>query len=145
MATAMNTTTDTNGRVGELIHRITDDVRTIARGEVELVREDLKESARAAAIDAAVAVLGAIVALIGVAMLCMVVVVALAPVIPALWLRLLILSVVYLVIGGAVATGFGLKLKNDAVPNLGVAKYEGRRTIAGIKETLLKKEHGTHA
>lgn len=144
MGTAI-TPTESNGRVGELIHRISDDVKTIARDEVELVREELKESARAAALDAAVAVLGAIVGLIGIAMLCVVVVVALAGIIPPLWLRLLIMSIVYLIAGGAVATAFGIKLKNDAVPNLGVAKYEGKRTVAGVKETLAKKENGTHA
>ncbi len=143
MATAM--TTESNGRIGELVHRITDDVKTIARDEVELVREELKDSARAAAIDAAVAVLGAIVALIGIAMLCVVVVVALAPVIPALWLRLLIMAVIYLIVGGAVAAGFGVKLKTDAVPKLGVAKYEGKRTASGIKETLVTKENHSHA
>jgi uncharacterized membrane protein YqjE len=144
MGTAI-TPTESNGRIGELVHRITDDVKTIARDEVELVRDELKESARAAALDAAVAVLGAIVGLIGIAMLCVVVVVALAPVIPQLWLRLLIMSLVYLVAGGAVATAFGVKLKRDAIPKLGVAKYEGKRTLAGITETLAKKENGTHA
>jgi cell division ATPase FtsA len=134
-----------NGRVGELVHRITDDVKLIARDELELVRDELKESARNAAIDAAVALLGGIVGLIGMGMLCATAVVALAPVIPALWLRLLIMSIVYLVSGGAVATAFGLKLKNDAVPNLGVAKYEGKRTLAGLKETLVKKENASHA
>ena len=141
----METTTESNGRVGELIHRISDDIKIIAHDEVELVRQELKESARNAAVDSAVALLGAIVGLIGVGMLCVTVVVALAPVIPALWLRLLIMSIVYLVAGGAIATAFGIKLKNDAMPKLGVAKYEGKRAIAGIKETLVNKENPSHA
>jgi uncharacterized membrane protein YqjE len=137
------TSPESNGRVGELLHRITDDVRTIAKDEVELVREELKETARAAAVDAAAAMIGAIVALIGLGMLCVVVVVALAPVIAPLWARLLIMALVYLVIGGAVAGGFAQKLRKDAVPNLGTAKYEGKRTIKGVAETLT--EANTHA
>jgi len=144
----MNTSTEPtgpNGRVGELLQRITQDVKTIARDEVELVREELKESARNASIDAVIAILGAMVGLIGMGMLCATAVVALAPVIPALWLRLLLMSLIYLVSGGAVATAFGVKLKHDAVPRLGVARYESKRTVAGIQETLVQKEHSSHA
>ena len=125
-----------NGRVGELVHRITDDVKTIARDEIELVRGEIEHSAKLAASEAAIVLLGAIVALVGLGMLCVVVVVALAPLIPALWLRLLIMAVVYLVIGGAIAATFGKRLKHDVVPKLGPASYEARRTIAGVKETL---------
>ena len=130
---------------GELLHHITDDLKIIAHDEVELVRQELKESARNAAVDASAALLGGIVGLIGIGMLCVTVVAALAPVIPALWLRLLIMSIVYLLVGGGIATAFGIKLKNDAVPRLGVAKYEGKRAIAGIKETLVQKENSSHA
>lgn len=131
--------------IPELVHRISDDFKIIARDEIELVRQELHDSAHAAAKDSAAALLGAMVGLIGIGMLCVTVVVALAPVIPALWLRLLIMSIVYLVIGGGVATAFGIKLKHDAMPKLGVAKYEGRRAIAGIKETLANKENPSHA
>ncbi|MGE5185856.1 MAG: phage holin family protein [Acidobacteriota bacterium] len=139
------TTPETNGRVGELLHRITDDVKTIAKDEVELVRTELTQTARAAASDAAAAMIGAVVALIGLGMLCVVVVVALAPVVSALWARLLIMALVYLVIGGAVAGGFGQKLRHDAVPDLAPAKYEGERTLKGVAETLTKTEGRTHA
>jgi len=130
---------------GELLHHITDDLKIIAHDEVELVRQELKESARNAAVDASAALLGGIVGLIGIGMLCVTVVAALAPVIPALWLRLLIMSIVYLLVGGGVATAFGIKLKNDAMPRLGVAKYEGKRAVAGIKEILVQKENSSHA
>jgi hypothetical protein len=129
----------------ELLHRITDDVKIIAHDEVELVRGELQVTARHAAVDAAVVLIGAIVALIGVGMLCMVVVAALAPVIPALWLRLLIMAVVYLAIGGAIAGAFMARLKRDAVPHLAAAKYEGGRLIRGAAETITKTEGRTHA
>ncbi len=129
----------------ELLHRITDDVKIIAHDEVELVRGELQTTARHAAVDAAVVLIGAIVALIGLGMLCVVVVAALAPVIPALWLRLLIMAGIYLVIGGLIAGGFAARLKKDAVPHLAAAKYEGQRVVSGITETITKKEGRTHA
>ena len=130
------TKTGSNGRVGELVHRITDDVKTLARDEIELARNEIDHSAKLAATEAAVILLGAIVALIGLGMLCVVVVVALAPLIPQLWLRLLIMAGVYLVIGGVVAMTFGKRLKRDIVPDLKPARYEAKRTIAGIKNTI---------
>ncbi len=125
-----------NGEIGSLLHRISDDVKTIARGEVELVRDELQRHAKMVAVDAAVVLLGALVALIGFALLCVVVVVALAPVIPPLWLRLLIMAVVYLVAGGAIAGAFGKRLKHDAAPDLTVPKVEAKLTKQNIKDGL---------
>ncbi len=104
-------------KVGELVHRITDDVKTIARGEVELARGELERSARTAAADGAGALFGGIVALIGVGMLCVAAAVALAPVIPPLWLRLVIMAAIYLVCGSMAAGLFGRRLR-DAKPHL---------------------------
>ena len=132
----MNLDQNTNEGVGELLSHITDDVKTIARDEVELVRTELAHSARTAVTEASVALLGAMVALIGLGMLCVVVVVALAPVIPQLWLRLLIMAAVYIVIGGGVAAGFGKRIATDAAPHLGAAKYEAKRTVAGMRDAL---------
>ena len=130
--------------LGELLSRITDDVKTIARDEVALVKEELAHSARNAARDSAIMLLGGFVGLVGLAMLCAAGVAALAPVIPALWARLLIGAAVYLVAGSAVAAGFGMRLAGDK-PQLGVASYEAKRTFAGIAETLSRKEGHTHA
>ena len=129
-------TPPTNGEIGTLLHRISDDMKTIARGEVELVRDELQRHAKLVAVDAAVVLLGAFVALIGLGLLCVVVVVALAPLIPALWLRLLIMAVVYLVAGGAVAASFGKRMKTDATPDLTVPKVEARLTAQNIKDGL---------
>lgn len=132
----MNLDQNTNDGFGDLLSHISDDVKTIARDEVELVRGELAHSARTAVTEASVAMLGAIVALIGLGMLCVVVVVALAPIIPALWLRLLIMAAVYIVIGGGVAAGFGKRIATDAAPHLGPAKYEAKRTLAGMKDVI---------
>lgn len=122
--------------VGDLLHRITDDVKLIAKDELELAKDELAHTAKTAAAESAIIVLGGIVALIGFGMLCVTAVVALAGVIPPLWARLLIMAAVYLVAGGAIAGSFAKKLSHDIKPSLAVAGYEAKRTVAGIKDTL---------
>jgi hypothetical protein len=130
-------TKDENGRgIGDLLHNITDDVRTIAKGEIELAKGEIQNTAKVAATDAAVIVLGGIVALIGLGMLCAAAVAALEPVIHALSLRLLLMAVVYLVGGGIVAAAFAKRLKSDAKPDMTIAGYEAKRTVAGVKSSL---------
>ncbi len=136
MATQTTAPTDGNGRVGELLHRITDDVKTIARDEVELARNELAHTAKTAAGEAAIILLGAIVALIGLGLLCTAAVVALAPIISSLAIRLVIMAFIYLIIGGGLAGMFAARLKKDAVPDLKVPAYEAKRTVAGVKEAL---------
>jgi len=122
--------------VGELIHRISDDVKVIAMDEIELAKGELAHTAKAVAAESAMVVLGGTVALIGFGMLCVAAVVALANVIPPLWARLLIMAGVYLVAGSGLAAGFAKRLSHDIRPDLAVAGYEARRTIAGVKDTL---------
>jgi uncharacterized membrane protein YqjE len=123
-------------KIGELLHRITDDRKTIASNEVELARIELERTAKRVVADAAVVVFGGIIALIGLGLLAVVAVVALAPVIPALWLRLLMMAIVYLIVGGAVAVAFGKKLTADAKPNLERPAREAQETVDAIKEGL---------
>lgn len=125
-----------DGRVSRILQQITHDVKTIGRDEIELAKLEIQSAARASAIDAAAIVLGGIVALIGLGLLCVVVVVALAPVIPPLWLRLLIMAVVYLIIGGVVAGMFARRIKRHAVPDLSLPAREAKRTIEDIKAGL---------
>lgn len=127
---------ESNGRVGELLHRITDDVKTIARNEVDLARIEIESTAKSAAADAAIILLGGIVALIGLGLLCVVAVVALEPLISPLWLRLLIMAVVYLAIGGIVAGVFAKRLKEDVKPDLDLPKREAQQTVDAIKDGL---------
>jgi hypothetical protein len=127
---------ESNGRVGDLLHKITDDVKTIAKDQVELMRGEFQSTAKTAAAEAAVVLMGALVALIGFGMLCVVAVVALAPVIPALWLRLLLMAIVYLAVGGVIAGVFAKRLRGDVKPDLTVPAFEAKRTIAGVKGAL---------
>jgi hypothetical protein len=123
-------------RVGDLLHRITDDIKVLAKDELELVKGEVAHTAKTAAFEAAVIVLGGIVALIGLGMLCAAAVAALGAVIPSLALRLLLMAAVYLVVGGVVAGTFAKRLSKDIKPELGVAGYEAQRTIQGVKATL---------
>ncbi|MEO6776232.1 MAG: phage holin family protein [Kofleriaceae bacterium] len=97
-------------QVGELLKHIGEDVKTIAVSELELARTQLGSYLEQTVMRAAAMILGAFVALVGFAMLCVVVVIALAPVIPALWLRLLIMAVIYIAIGGGAAYLFAKKM-----------------------------------
>jgi CHASE3 domain sensor protein len=123
---------------GELIHRIADDVKTIARDEVELVTQELAHTARVAAADAAVVVLGGIVALIGFGLLCVAAVVAIEPLIGSLALRLVIMAAVYMSAGGVIAAKLAVKLKRDMVPNLSLAITEAKHTVEDIKQGLAR-------
>src|SRR5512143_1819674 len=126
-----NQPAESTGRVGDLLHRITDDVKMIARDEVELAKQEIGHTAKLAAGEAAIVLLGGIVALSGFAMLCCAAVVALAPVISSLALRLVLMAFIYLIGGGVVAGVFAKKLGHDVKPDLAVPAYEARRTIAG--------------
>jgi hypothetical protein len=132
-----NQPAETSGHgIGELLHRITDDVKTIAKDELDLAKAEVGRHAKIAAGEAAIIVLGGIVALIGFAMLCTAAVVALEPLISSLALRLVLMSLVYLIGGGVVAGVFAKKLGHDIKPDMKVPAYEAKRTVAGVKESL---------
>lgn len=127
---------EANGRIGELLQQITDDMKTIARDEIELVKLEVVHSAKSAAADAALVLLGGIVALVGLGLLCGVAVAALEPAIPPLWLRMFIMAVVYLALGGGLAAVFARRLRRDAVPDLAAPAGHARRTVEGVREGL---------
>ena len=122
--------------VGEILHRVTDDVKTIAKDEVELARLELERSARSAATDVGAAMLGGFVALIGLGLLCVAAVDALEPVISPLWLRLLLMAGVYLVTGGIVAGVFARRLKRQVPPDMSRVTDQGRRTVDAVREQI---------
>jgi hypothetical protein len=126
---------DEAGRIGPLLHRIADDVRVIARDEVEIARGALEHNVKSASIDAAAIVIGAIVALIGLGFACTAAAVGLAHALP-LWASLLIFAGIYIVLGGIVAGVAAKKLKGAAKPDLRVPVDEATRTLRGMKESL---------
>lgn len=129
----------------DLIHRISEDVRTIARDELELLRGEARRVARSAAGDGAAVLFGGIVALIGLAMLCVAAVAALEPVLPSLALRLVVMGVVYGGIGGSLAASFALRLRRGVVPDVAVPVHEARAVLQGAKATIAERGGQVHA
>ncbi len=122
-------------KVGELLQGIGHDVRRIAVDEIELARGKVSGFLEKLVLKAAGAIVGACVALIGLGLLCLTAVAALAPVIPALWLRLLIMSIVYLGVGGGLAYAFSKKL-------LAIHAEELEQPIEEVRETIDAVEKG---
>lgn len=129
----------------DLIRRISDDLRTITRDELELLRGEARRVARSAAADGAAVVFGGTVALIGLAILCLAAVAALAPVLPSLALRLVVMGVVYLGIGGSLAASFALRLRRNAVPDVAVPVREAKAALQGAKAALEEGGRQVHA
>jgi hypothetical protein len=121
-------------KVGELLKHIGDDLKTIATSELELARTKLGSYLEQTVLKAAVMILGAFVALVGFAMLCMVAVVALEPVISALWLRLLLMSFVFIATGGTAAYVFAKKTLGG--PDIEPEVEEVGQTIDKISDGL---------
>jgi len=121
--------------VGGLLRDIADDVKTIARDEVELARMEVSHDLRASALDAAAIVLAGVVALIGLGMLCVSAAIGLEALISPLWLRLVIIAVVYLAVGGSVAGVFVKRLRGD-LPDAKHARIQAERTIKTVRDEL---------
>lgn len=122
--------------LGELARRMGDDVSTLVKDHVELAKLELAADVKKAGVDVGATVIGVLVAVIGFAMLCSSAVVALAPVMHPLWLRMLIMSIVYLVVGGGIAGAFVRKLKGDATLEAPKSVLEARRTVNVLKEQM---------
>jgi hypothetical protein len=122
--------------IGHLIHSISDDLQAIGRDEMALARVEITKALKRAAAEAGAILLGGIVALVGLAMLCAAAVPALEPVIEPLSLRLLLVAVVYMAAGAAVATVFTKRLAHDATPDLGEVSHQAKRTIQAVREGL---------
>lgn len=129
--------------ISEVVNRIGRDVKTIASDELQLAKLELTRGMKVAAGDAAAIVLGGVVALIGFGMLCVTAVVALAPVIPSLWVRMIMMAAVYLLLGGVVAGVFVKKLKADANPIKSDTVEEAKATVETIARGLTQE--GAHA
>jgi hypothetical protein len=136
ITTTRAATSSAKPNVAGLLEGIGRDVRTIAVDEIELARGKLTDFMRKLVLDASVALIGTFVALIGLAMLCMVVVVALAPVIPALWLRLLLMSLVYLAFGAGATFLYMRRLGAAQTPDLSAPIAELEQTADAVERGL---------
>ncbi len=125
-----------HGRVSQLIERITDDLKAIGRDELELARAELTKKVKLAGIDAAVIILSGVILLIGIGFLSVAAVDALAPVIPPLWGRLVLMGVVYVAICAALLFSYAGRLKRDVAPEMPATMAEAKRTVEAVKEEL---------
>ncbi len=96
--------------VGELLKHVGDDLKTIATTELELTRNKMSQYVDKTLMRVSVIIIGAFIALIGLAMLCVVAVLAMQPLIHLLWVRLLMMSGVYLLVGGGAAFIYSRKV-----------------------------------
>ena len=122
--------------VGTLMRRIGDGLKTIAEDEVKLARLELMEEIKKPLASAGAIVLGGVIALFGVGLLCATAVVALEPLVPALWLRMLLLSAVYFAIGRVVMHIYLKRFQVDATPELPRTKREAKATIEAVKSEI---------
>jgi hypothetical protein len=125
--------------IAQLLHRIGDEAKALAKSELELARTELADNAKRPVIDAAGIMLGAVVGLIGLGFLCATLAVALEPLIPALWPRLLLVSGVYMASGTITVGVFMKRLRGDLLPAPARAKQQAERTA---EELAAEVKHG---
>lgn len=125
--------------MGDLIQDISDDLKLLARDELELARIELADGMKRPMADAGAIVLGGVLALIGLGLLCTTVVAALQPVIPALWLRMLIMSAVYFALGAALAGTFMKRLRRDTPAQL---RHTAQQTRRNAQALTRESHHG---
>jgi hypothetical protein len=122
--------------VGKLLEDIGRDLKTIAVDELELAHGQLTRFFESLVAKAGMAILGATVALIGLGMLCTVAVIAAEPLIHRLWLRLLVMALLYIGIGGGLAVIYAKRLATMHGPELDKQLSEVGETIAAVSAGL---------
>lgn len=113
------------------------DLRVIAASEIELSRLHLGEFIKSLLVKVAVALVGAMVALVGWAVLCTVSIPALQTVIPALWLRFLLVSIVYMATGTVAVRAYGKRMIATR-PHLEREVYELKKTAAAVERGIAR-------
>jgi uncharacterized membrane protein YqjE len=126
--------------LGGIVKRIGDDLKTLAHDEVELARSEVQSMTRGAAAEAAMLVIGAFVALVGMAMLCVTAVIAAEPIIDSLAIRMLIMTAIYLIGGGLVARYAFKKLSRTLHNPLKKPADEAARTVHAVKDAINNEE-----
>ena len=124
--------------VGQLLESIGHDMRTIASDELEMGRVALAERLESLVAKIAIAMLCVIVGLVGFGMLCVTAVFGLEPVIHAMWLRMLIMSGVYIAVGGAAALFAARRIGRDKSGDIQHQLDEARDTVNAVKKGLAR-------
>jgi uncharacterized membrane protein YqjE len=124
--------------VGHLLESIGHDMRTIASDELEMGRVALAERLESLVARIAVAMLCVIVGLVGFGMLCVTAVFALEPVMHAMWQRMLVMSAVYIAVGGATALYAARRIGKSHAGDLQHQVDEARDTVNAVKKGLAR-------
>jgi len=132
----MHTEQEQGGEVSELMGRIGDGLKTIAADEMKLARLELVDEVKKPLASAGAIILSGVIAIVGIGFLCATAVAALEPLIPALWSRLLIMSVAYIALGRVVMRLYVKKLAVDPTPDTPRSVQEAKRTYQAVKEEL---------
>jgi len=118
------------------MQRIGDGLKTIASDEVKLAKVELLEELKKPLVDAGAIVLGGVIVIIGLGLLCTTAVVALEPLIPALWLRMVIMSVAYFALGYGIMVLYAKRFQSNVTPELPRTTLEAKRTVEAVKAEL---------
>lgn len=117
----------------ELVRRIGQDVQVLVKDELALAKLEVADSLKRASIDLVAVTLGGVLGLIGLGLLCVTAVVALRPVLAALWLRMLLMSGVYLCLSSLLAGVFLGQLRKLPLAPPRAAR-EAKQTLRGVVE-----------
>lgn len=122
--------------IGELLSGIGKDVRRIAVDEMELARGKMTGFLENLVLKAAGIIVGGCVAFIGLGFICLAAVDALGPVIHQLWLRLIIMGVIYSAVGTLLARMFAKRVAALRGPDLAKQIEEVGETMDAVKNGL---------
>lgn len=136
MDTEPTTTAASTTDIPELVQRVARDLQGVARNELMLARLELTHTLKHAAMSASAILLGSLVILIGLTLAFVAAVPALGALIAPLWLRLLLVALLYIVVGAVVVAVFAKRLQHGAKPNLTKVKHRAQATLSALKEGL---------
>jgi hypothetical protein len=118
-----------------VLAKIGHDLKTIVVRETELGHMALSQELKHSIEKVAIVLFAAMVATIGLALLCLTAAVALAPVIHPLWLRVLIMSVVYMACG-ALGVWHVAKLHDRKTVTVEEVVDEAREVVSAVEHGL---------
>lgn len=133
--TASSPSTHPDAGITGLLQRVMHDAQTLTRDELALAKIELIQSGERAAVGLATLVLGGVLLLVSLGLLCVTAVVGLAPLIAALWLRMLLMSFVFMCVGSLLVAVCGAYLWKAGL-SMPKTKRQADKTLTTIKEEV---------
>ena len=133
--------TEGDPSIGELFRQLAQDRSTLVRQEIELATEEIGESVRRTATGAGWVAAGALTALLGLLVLIAALVVGLGGLLGSYWLAALIVGLVFVVIGAALALTAAKRLKRlDLKPTATLEALQDDKRWAQAEIRRAKRE-----